>query len=254
MLSKKPDSAPLCLNSGNGAFDLARQSVENSKNWLAANNFDVVEHYIRGHLEVVCRKTPPFADGGYHYLILRAVPHPRDGNATGQPNVLHREAANYCEYGPDESVFAGIADLVEGPQQVIPSGVWLKRNHQIEDFRRKLIGVTSGAASSFSLVVPERERALFPPPSAGPSDDVADLVQRRAEISKSVIGVAADAAGQGLHQLNLQNFLLGARVVLSRQNVGLATKEGSEIVADSLSVALGVLKPILRTVEGVNLG
>src|SRR5438128_5590856 len=139
MLSKKPDPARLSFGSQQDALDYAVKCVEDSLNWLADHDVNLAKRYERGDCHVVTELSSRFYPQNLH-LVLCAVP-PRDINVgrTAQLEVIDGEFSGVRGHRANKAMFVGITKLVQGPQHIIPSAIWLERFHEREDFIRNLM-------------------------------------------------------------------------------------------------------------------
>lgn len=240
-LTKNPDAATLRFDSHQDALYFSRKGVEDSKRWLSSNNLDIAERYERRELELIYGEVASGTNRGYEQFIFRAVPASPDHSVAGQADIFYRITTECGEYGPDHSVFAGITNLIEGPKKVIPSGIWLKRDHQIKNLVGQFYRVSPNSASGFRLGIPEWKGALLTFSPKGFSRRVSDLIQSRPKISKGIVCETSDASRHLLNQLELENLLLPARIILGNDSVWPFIHEGRELRFDCLGVSLGML-------------
>ena len=158
---KNPDAATLCFNSHEDAIDFANKSFQDTVRWQAVNDVDFAKRYERGGLHVAIDiEVGSFADPSKCHLIFVAVP----GRIH---NSLHGTAAQNSEIpklefiGDDchrakDSMFVGISQLVQGPQGVIPSLVWLERFHDRKDVWRDFFGTTRRSVFYFCGSIAKR--------------------------------------------------------------------------------------------------
>jgi hypothetical protein len=162
----RKQSEPISLQfySHNDAIRYANQLVEDSKHWLAVHNVNLCECYENLDLEVDLKLRSMPEMGDYH-LIFRAVPLGREAERNNFTKIsLVKGAVSGSDSDwDDDFMFVGITKLVQSPKKIIPSFVWLKRNHQVKDFFRNVLGWPYYSSLNFGEVVPEGELALLVP-------------------------------------------------------------------------------------------
>src|SRR5262244_423429 len=132
----KTEAPTLRFRSHQDALDFAAHSVKESARRLAAQKFDAVDRYRKGevacHLRINSRRTGHQGD-----LVFLRVP----GSGLRHPPVV-ADCTSVIDHdrGGDierdqSAVFLGVCDLVESPENVIRSFVWLERCKEIADFR-----------------------------------------------------------------------------------------------------------------------
>jgi hypothetical protein len=237
----------LSFDSREDALDYARKLVEDSRRWLSVHNVNLRQRYEDARLEIAveCRTAP---DAEQFHLIFRAIP-------DGRPHEMSE--LNVAEYGvvetkgsgvhrnrSDDLVFVGITEFVQSPQKVIPSLVWLKRHHQVEDVFRDLLGGARDSTLRFGYVVTEREMSMLTVLASSDADSKSGLVESGAKIVKRIEDNTWQFDWQRLCEFDLVRILGAIRVYVHESGVWIAVREGAGLPFECLNVTLGVVKAV----------
>jgi hypothetical protein len=211
--SQEADAPGLRFDSHDDALNFADKLVKDSKHWLSVHKLDIVNRYQKHDLNVHVEFTSTNIAGKCH-LVFGSVPirHMK----RGVPRSGHRcEAHALANYGhrTDGSVFIGITELVESPDEVIPSFVRLEPANEVADFFRNFFKETVNSLIEFRLTVANGKVCKLP------SKSEHGLIESGAEIVDNVASVPSDAEWHGLNELELVDLMNAVRVRLDNFGV-----------------------------------
>jgi hypothetical protein len=155
--------------------------------------------------------------------------------------VLDRFPSSSNSHRDDDFVFVGITKLVQSPKKIIPSFVWLKRNHQVKDFFREVFGLTPYATFYFIDGIPKGEMRVFPFGFGGYPDGVPGLVESGTQAVECVRGNAGQGDWHGLGQLDFMKILSSIRVLLDDVGVWVTVEERNGFPVKLHNASLGVV-------------
>ncbi len=239
---KEADSAGLCFDSGDDALDHACKCVEDGNRWLAAHNLDIAHRYEEGDLDIVLNVHTRL-DAHELHLVFRAIP-PRHADAPGTADLktINVRVAHRHGDGLKDLMFIGVTQLVQGPEQIIPSLVWLERPQQRQDFVRNVLAPALDHVFEVRSGISKREGGLDSlTPDGGHGRGVAGTVQRSAQVDHGIGSDVGQCDWHGLHELDLVNLLSSVRVRLNDSGVWVCTEKGSNLPVKIASVMLGAI-------------
>lgn len=146
-LVDKSETPRLRFNSQQDAFDFTSQCVEDGSRFIASNNLDFVERYIKSELDIVVKLLSVRSDCHDYDLILSSIPDRllRNTHESESLEVKSGPRTNNTN-GGEHLMLVSVANLVQSVEQVIPSFVRLEPTKERENVLRKILG------SSFDLV------------------------------------------------------------------------------------------------------
>jgi len=244
---EESDPEGLRFYSGDNALRYADKLVKDSNSWLVANNINVANRYERLNLEVVLVLRSMFEMRDYH-LIFRAIPF---GGKLHRNGVLHdhildmHSADSNCA-GHHDFVFLGITQLVQGPEKIIPSFVWLKSQYEVNDFLRHVGGMPFPFGLTLNLFQAVTERKMGVPcfPAVGDTDGVACLIESGTQVVNGVEGDSRKGRGHWPNQLDLMKILCAVSIVLDDAGVWATIKENANFGFKCRNVTLGMLNAV----------
>lgn len=243
--SDQSDAPCLSFGSHQDALDYADKVVEDCNGFLAAHNLNVIEAYERGDAYLVLQVGVIGGAPCEHDLLFGAIPH--------DWGVDHPEWFGYSlqdlqagkgelprppgidSDGSQDCVFVSTTYLVQCPERVIPSLVWLERPKQRDDLLRDMLAIPLSTNFEIRGVASERKVAMA---TRRKRDRVSSVVKGFPEI---VDGVPSDLGSlrQGLRAPHLVHDFLGLIRVGFRNNfVGVALFERDDSVFEILDVNL----------------
>ncbi len=226
----KPDLSSHLFNLQNDAFHHARLLVEDSICWVARNSLNVCESYERSELEIVFKCRSMLEMPIYH-LIFRAIPNgrPFEGYDPALPRHKWRASATNLNSGSrDGFMFVGVANLVQSPQKMIPSFVWLKRNHQVKDVFRNLVGGPFWQPHTFCInqIATEREMSLVSDFPSSDSSAESCLIECGPKTSGGFECEKGERYWNGFSKLDLIKVLSTIGIMLNEFGVWVCINEG----------------------------
>jgi hypothetical protein len=240
------DSESLQFDSPDDAIHYAKQCVENSKHWLAVHNVNLCECYENLYLEVDLIVRSMSEMGDYH-LIFRAVPlgWEAEGNNFTKISLVKGAVSGSDSDWNDDFMFVGITKLVQSPKKIIPSLVWLKRNHQVKDFFRNVLGWPFYSTLHFGEVVPEGELSLAGAMPSGQSNGISGLIETGAQAIYGVKGDPSQCVWHRLSELDLVKILRCIRISFSDCGVGFTIDKDSNLPFKITNMSLGMIETVL---------
>ncbi len=141
-LRDKSESAALSFGSHQDALDYAARFVEESSRRFAAQSLNAVDCYLKGEVAAYVR-IKSSRNGHQSHLMFVSIPASSDpvrANRMADTGTIrdfgHEIGQGIPNPDGDESaVFLGITKLVQGPEGVIRSFVWLETPKNRIDFR-----------------------------------------------------------------------------------------------------------------------
>lgn len=222
-VSKESDSLGLRFDSHDDALDYARAVVENANRLLAVKELNVANRYIEGELEI---HLVSYWDRTEYHLVFRSIPN-RPIKAKGWPATNLGNADGYisrdCPDGSDDVVFICATELVECPEKVIPSFVWLERPHKVADFIRQVLTPPLECTLELGGVGSEREVRWLN--GSKTRDGVQGLVERGAEVGGSVRSNTRQIDGQLLEKFQRVQLARAIVITLNDNAVGVRIEE-----------------------------
>lgn len=129
-MSSGPKANGLRFDRAEDSLNFARQSVEESRRWLAARGLTVANRYEQGEF---CLRTALYlsteSDSGKLKFLLRPVPSEITDLRRAREfsdHVVENEVGQIEVHVENELVFVGPGESVQRVKKVIPSTVWLE--------------------------------------------------------------------------------------------------------------------------------
>ena len=157
LLDLKAKAAALSFRSHQDALDYAAHSVEHVNCLLAANSVNAVDRYAKGHVSCYARLHSRRSNRQGDLVFFGIPAERRAGRADGVacPSVAGDIAGKESDcpidlQGNKGAMFLGVTELVQGPEGVIPSFVWIEPAKERRDFRWQ---IGAGSPSTVDVVV-----------------------------------------------------------------------------------------------------
>lgn len=241
---EKTNAARLCFDSHEAALAFAQHGVEDANRWLAAHSPKLADRYEKLELEVVSRIVSVFHPHDYH-LIFRCVPDgwPRAGTVHSDLAKVDLGGGGGEDHGKQDFVFVGITQLVQRPEKIIPSFVWLKRHHHVKDFFRHVAGLPffSTLCVHFPDVIPKGELGMTAIRPSGDSGSVASAIQGRAQMGEDFKGDVRQGDWQGFSELELMHVLSSVSICFNDYGVWVTTDVRDDFPFQLVDTSLGLL-------------
>ncbi len=163
-LGNEPKAAALRFGSRDNVRNSISYNPEYSDRLMILKNINVPESYKKGKLKIVF-KFNAYRKAGEFDLVFLDVKHSVGGDERIFVGNCQHSAADYvCHYGDgNERCMCCVSELVQSPDEVIPSFVRLEAPKERHDFIRDVFTnfATSDAIFQPSKVVSDRECGLF---------------------------------------------------------------------------------------------
>src|ERR1700694_2919924 len=101
-------------------------------------------------------------------------------------SASHDDPVRSHSHWNDDFMLVGITQLVQGSQEIIPSFVWLRRNHHIKDFFRNVLGTLLCSTSNFRESLAEGEVSSSSVCSSSNSNGETSLVESGTQINDNI--------------------------------------------------------------------
>lgn len=244
------EASTLRFDSHQDALNYAAELVKSSNDWLAVDEFDVVERYKKVELEIVlvCRSRPEFDQ---FHLVLSAIPKmwvghgekPSPGQACSVPGKGTPDRDNH-------SVFIGVGDFVQGPQEVIPSLVRLEPAKQRLDFFRDVLASPDSAHHVASASSERKGTMLGVSYPSGQRNRVHSIVKGTSQADSDVRDSIGDFKRDVLSHTDCLNHVSRfVRVRLHKSFVRMDVLEGVDFPLEINKVFLSPSDLLAGTVE-----
>ena len=133
-----------------------------------------------------------------------------DRTALGDINVGCLISGENDAKWSQDFVFVAYADIIQGPEQIIPSLEWLERAKQRPNFLRYILRIPNRRFSEVFLGPRERELAVTRIDLAGSnSDGVSGVIEGFAQVIGGIPGDLADRFRQLHSDLDFMNDFIG---------------------------------------------
>ena len=152
-------------------------------------------------------------------------------------------------------VFLGVTHLVQGPQGIIPSLVWVEPPKQRDDFRRAIIGdlPAKNIVIKSGQVIAEREvGSLWIGFSACDSGSVATLIEHGSEIADGIENDAIKHGWKPPSKSDLVTLMSGYRIILNNVGPWLIVDKGADLLFELTNVMMCSIERELRAGEHIN--
>lgn len=224
---KQPNLVGLSRDSTQGATNSFQHLIQDIVYRPEPNNFHFIENYLGGKLDIVLEFSVKASPCHFHF-VFRAVPSSL-GPANGV-KVMRNNPSQYRAHGNEGNnnlVLIAIAELVQCPQGIIPSEVWLAVDHDIKNALRDIAGptFTLRSCNNFIEAIPKREVGMLPSASRCPRDSESSMIQCGTQIVKGVKYNAWNLGGHWLNQLDLENMLTRISIMLDNGFAGICINE-----------------------------
>jgi hypothetical protein len=254
-LGKNPESAGLGLDPGKTAVHFDDHLVQDGINRLAFNKLNVAKRYKGGDFHI-CLKISRSGDTTDYDLVFYAIPlRERDAQShTEAISTQFVDSASAASHGArsNDSMFVGIASLVQRPEEFVSVSVWLERHHQREYLIRKLIGASGSSVFHFGSGVPERESATRAIPPNSDASRTPDLIQGTTQIANSIENDAIKHDWHRFSEPELMDMLTNLRIEIDGINAWVICEERLSVRYEISNVMLCSCKHVPWTFHRVS--
>ena len=205
------DSLSLRFESQNNALNFAKKVNEDTISRSDVYGLNIAEGYINGDFALCLNVGFGSMAQKFHFVFL-AIP---DGDGDSERGVADngifvKDTAGVHGGRGNDSMFVGVSNLVESPNKIIPSFVWLKlATKEVADFRRQFFANALHSEFEFSFTVADGKVL------ESPRESVHGLVESGAQIVDSVHGDPLQIDWHAFDELGLMDFLASARISLN---------------------------------------
>lgn len=197
------------FNSHDDALNYINELVENSTRRLGVDKFDAADSYASGYSQLVVRgkigvePIPVYLD-----LILYPVPSVyRTSFPALYRSIIDLGSTGNCSYGKHNFMFAGVTEVVQGKDKVIPAFVWLDGPHNIKNLDGGSIAVP--VQSWFKILdVPNNWKCR----SLSLSDAKDCLIQSGSKVVACIKNEARQFLGQWFSQSECEYLFTGLKI------------------------------------------
>jgi hypothetical protein len=183
------DTTTLRLGESHDPLDDGRDHDQIAVGQRTGDWFDFAKAYSEGNIEVALELSAGVGKANYH-LLLHSVPF---GNhqgsslarlaSTRQLCIIHNNTVDCGSDLDKRFVFAGVTQLVETPEKIIPSFVRIERAKERRDFTRDVLASTFDCVIDVGRGVAEGEsRELRVDLPADDCSGVSSLIERSAQV------------------------------------------------------------------------
>ena len=193
-----------------------------------------------------------WSDRREYDLVFVAVP---PGANLGSSNYgkIDPHFTDGHSHGAKEAVFAAITDLVECPDGVIPTLVWVEASKERNDVRWEVLAPAFDYVVEISGSVRDGEVSVFQSSVASRAGCCKSrLVQSRAERFSSLEGVIGEAGGKGLRQATFMQLIDSFRIQLNDMSIWLFVEKSLDTSIEVGDLLLCAGNPALGAVECVS--
>lgn len=249
------ESEPPTLSFGShqDALDYASNVVEDANRRFVAHSLDFCERYRYGELDIVV-KLVSHRGMGERDLIFHAVPMGWMQDSDRPRAALDIEATGDDAKWSQKSVLVGVAQLVQGPQRIIPSFVWLEAAKERQDFLRKMLGAAASycVVESGGIVSKGKVGGLGIGVAGSNGGSIASLIENRAKCFDG-LGCRVKRSN-GNWALEADSMHQGINIYLGNAFVGVFCMPGYQALFQTPNVLLSPSQSAFRAVERMAAG
>lgn len=155
------DSIALCFSGPEDEVNFARNGIEDSNRRSGRHAVKLVKRYVEGELYIVLKVAAGIDHREYDLIFFAIIEGAKNPYPAGHYGSIHQHAAAIDPNRHQEPVFIGVTELIEGPEGVIPSLMWLERAKERADLRRQIFASALNVRIKVNNAVPEGEVSVF---------------------------------------------------------------------------------------------
>jgi hypothetical protein len=222
---------------------------------LPVRVFNVADRYIKGEIGCYPRLHSRLGNQECDLVFVSIEGVLTNGGPAGTDDICGVDNPRFIDFDRKKgAVLLCVTKLVESPQIVIPSFVWLLRAEQRNDFRGTIFADLPSINIVIELdsVVSEREvRPFQSSVAASESRSVSRLVENRAKIIGNIEQDARQHFRHFLGEFNLVDMVPRIRILLDNMGVWLAVDKIVDVRIEVTNVLLRMNKREAGAVEQV---
>lgn len=245
----------LGFNCADDAINFGRELSKRGNDWLAANNPNVAERYVKGDVNLALKFRSSTEPHEFD-LVFRRVPLAISKLArSDDPTVegTNRVAERCKSHWDDHAMRIGVPYSVEANEQVVPSRVWLEAHKERVDFRRNIFKFP---ASQFTFkvggIVGKRESGpLRRGVAESDGGGIDRVVERVSQVPDGILERGLDVSRHPSGQPDLVHILTGFRIVVGDTGIWPRIEEGFNFPFESIDVLACAIEDDARALEMV---
>lgn len=255
------------LETGYDALHKGMHMAEIGRRSSPGNRFSIAELYVEGrlhlsvplgvgrggqefHAVVGAGRVANFGDIAIHDEVLPVARSYDQCHATffdcqechfpllAQPNTEHR------------GMLIGAVEVVQVPQKVIPSLVWLQRSNHRDGFGRQFFRLSKDFAFEDVLVGSEGEIGLFETPLVLQGDGASEMVKGGPKVVEDFTAADSEVDRDFVREAELPNLFRSLRVDIGDQFVIARFEEGKDIGVEFQNLGLGPFQLPVAIISG----
>jgi hypothetical protein len=210
--AEQSNSTRLSFNSHQDALNYVEHIVEDALRWEIDSRIAIADRYEKGKVEIVLEFLAVGCASKLS-LIFRGIPQRNSKRIWPDESSVLRAGKGSHTHQHNGLMFIGITEIVQTPQKVIPSEVWLGCDHQVKDFFRDVLGTSICSTLDFGEINAERE--LRKSSSVDLSGSIASLIENTSQITNDIEGASGECIWNRLDELGFMHVLHGFRIELN---------------------------------------
>jgi hypothetical protein len=249
-LLEQTDPPALCFGGPQDAINFARDGIQDANRRAAFDTVDVVKSYMEGNIHIVLQISFRGDPSKYDAIF---VPLPSEHKLSGacSPHLIDVYSPGADTYWHKESVFVGVTKLVDGPEGIIPSLVWLERSKERTNFWAQI------PTSPFDVVIQSDGRIsegkisiLGVRNAAQNASSIATLIQAGSEGFDGLDGRIGPTIGDVARKFQTVDSK-AIRLYLSSTSGWVLLEEYLNTLFESANMFLCAGQPALGALEGI---
>lgn len=256
MTLTESESAGLSFDSHNDALDYVNELVESGADFLAVNKLNFVERYKDGrlviHLKVRIGEEGS-GDSRHYSLVFVAIPERlmEDLNARAAGTANSNEPISHY-YRPKDAVLISVGELVQCPEEIIPSFVWLSQTNDVLNVLWEFAATTFQGVLKVGFEGHERKEANDYRNTAKGMDTAHNFIQSITEVDCGITSMASNRSWNGLEEFEFEQIVSAIHLWLSDVGASvLVVKESIQFPIEFGNVILCPIDAVLWGFEGV---
>jgi hypothetical protein len=255
-LFQESDSAALRFDSQDDALNFAKHCVENGRRRFRAGVLAVLKRYVDSDLYLVIKAKAPL-DAGVWDFVFRAIP---DGGLVEFDGASPSRTSDFgccCRASNegDQRMFAQVAHVVESPEKIIPSLVWLERSKERSDFRWDILRDTPHAILEICGGIGEGEHAKLQVGVAGREvgGRPRGVIETGPQVFNDFGRENAPTERESLGYESFVDFVSSVRISLNNSGVWLFSEKAVNLGFEIIEMFLCAPDSQFSAVEGIKL-
>jgi hypothetical protein len=255
----KAEAAALCFRSHQDALDFAAHGSKDMPRLFIGERLDITNRYVKGDIGCYLRLHSRFSDQECDLAFVSTGDALRTNDRPSvADDIASVDYARFFDFNRHQSaVFLGVTKLVEGPEGIVPSFVWIESAKQRDDLWRAMFAdaPTINIVIELGKIVAERKAGPFgASPAACNSGGVSSLIENGAEIARDIEQDARQHLWRFLSEHNLMDVPARIRLCINDMGPWLAVDKLIDEHIEIVDVVLCANERKPRTVEQISHG